>query len=78
LRRAQTRKKSRILREFTSVVAVETISVALPRSFVSFSSLCLLSVVEEESSEDAEQDADQRTEKYEPARKVPLRDVVPF
>ena len=46
-------------------VAVETISVALPRSFVSdlsFSSLCPLSVIKKESSEEAEQDSDQRTE----------------
>jgi hypothetical protein len=42
-------------------IAVETISVALRGRFVSglsFSSLFLLSVVEEESSEDPEQDAD--------------------
>src|SRR5206468_9523032 len=57
LRRAQTRQKfANSSRIHEDVAAVETISVALPRSFVSdlsFSSLCLRSVIKKESSEEA-------------------------
>ena len=60
-----------------------TIIVLIPRTNPANSQravciLCPLSVIKQESFEDAEQESDQRTKQCEPEREVPLGDAVVF